>query len=243
MTQATSRLLFYAALLTGVVAFLFLTGAPTGDAFSWPDSPRHALNGAFLLDVIRDHPFANPTAYAMNYYVKYPALTILFYPPLFYVLLAVFYALFGVSQTSALAAVFVCYAALAIGSFRLARFWLTPLEAFGAALILVCAPEIAYWGRQVMLEIPAFALAVWSAVFFVRYLQERRIGFLYLGIALAVLAMYIKITGAFLLIVYVVALLQARGTALLRDRHSYIIALLAVDRKSTRLNSSHLGIS
>src|SRR5258708_36272603 len=145
MTQATSRLLLYAALLTGVVAFLFLTGAPTGDAFSWPDAPRHALHGAFLLDVIRDHPFATHTAYAMNYHVKYPALTILFYPPLFYVLLAAFYAVFGVSQATALAAMFFCYVALAIGSFRLARFWLPPLEAFGAALILICAPEVAYW--------------------------------------------------------------------------------------------------
>src|SRR3954468_21029182 len=113
--------------LIAIVLLLFVTGAPTDDAFSWPDSPRHALNGAFLLDFARTHPLHDPAGYAYNYYAQYPALTILFYPPLFYVLLAIFYALFGVSQTAAIAAECFCYAALAIGSYRLARFWLSTL--------------------------------------------------------------------------------------------------------------------
>jgi hypothetical protein len=227
--SATNRFgILYCALLVLVVLGLFLAGAPVDNAFSWPDAPRHALNGAFVLDLIRDHPFGDPTGYAYDYYVKYPALTILFYPPLFYFFLAPFYALFGVSQTSAIAAEFVCYALLAIGSYRLARFWLPPLFAFCAALILIAAPEIAYWGRQVMLEIPAFALLVWSAYFFMCHLSERRIVWLYLAAALAVLAMYTKLTAAFILIVYLLTLLQARGAEIFRDKHSYIILALAV---------------
>ncbi len=136
------------AILILTVAILFAFGAPANDSFSWPDAPRHALNGAFVLDLIRQHPFQDPTAYAYNYYLKYPALTILFYPPLFYFVLAFFYALFGVSQVSALCAEFVCYAALALGTFRLARLWLPETAAFAAALILTAAPETAYWGRQ-----------------------------------------------------------------------------------------------
>jgi len=220
--------LFFPTLLAVAVAFLFITGAPTDDAFSWPDAPRHALNGAFMLDFIRDHPFSNPTAYAMNYYVKYPALTVLFYPPLFYVFLAAFYSVFGVSQTAALAAVFVCYVAFATGCFRLARFWMSPIESFGVALILLGAPEIAYWGRQVMLEIPALALLVWSAVFVVRAMRDQRPVWLYLGAALAVLAMYVKITSAFVLVVYAIVLLSARGKDLFRDRHTYFIALATI---------------
>lgn len=220
--------LFYPTLLAVAVAFLFITGAPADDAFSWPDAPRHALNGAFMLDFIRDHPFGNPTAYAMNYYIKYPALTILFYPPLFYVFLAIFYAVFGVSQSAALAAEFVCYVAFATGCFRLARFWMGPIESFGVALILIGAPEIAYWGRQVMLEIPALALVVWSAVFVVRAMRDQRPVWLYLGAAFAVLAMYVKITSAFVLVVYAIALIGVRGKDLFRDRHSYIIALATI---------------
>jgi 4-amino-4-deoxy-L-arabinose transferase-like glycosyltransferase len=214
--------------LVAIVLLLFVTGAPTDDAFSWPDSPRHALNGAFLLDFARDHPLRDPTGYAYNYYAQYPALTILFYPPLFYVLLAIFYALFGVSQTAAIAAECFCYAALAIGSYRLARFWLGALPAFGAALILIAAPEIAYWGRQVMLEIPSFALLVWSAVCFMRYQRDQRIGWLYLAAALAVLAAYTKLTAIFILLVYFLLLLHRQGARLFRNKHSYIVALLAI---------------
>jgi len=214
--------------LAAIVLLLFVTGAPTNDAFSWPDAPRHALNGAFLLDFVRDHPLHDPAGYAYNYYAQYPALTILFYPPLFYVLLAIFYALFGVSQTVAIAAECVCYLILAAGSYRLARFWLGPLGAFAAALILIAAPEIAYWGRQVMLEIPSFALLVWSAVFFMRYQRENRIGWLYLAAVLTVLAAYTKLTALFILLVYFIILLQSHGTKLFRDKHSYIIAALAI---------------
>jgi hypothetical protein len=214
--------------LTAIVVLLFVTGAPTDTAFSWPDAPRHALNGAFLLDFVRDHPLRDPTSYAYNYYAQYPALTILFYPPLFYVLLAIFYALFGVSQATAIAAECFCYAFLAIGSYRLARFWLGSFPAFGAALILIAAPEIAYWGRQVMLEIPSFTLLVWSAVFFMRHQREGRIVWLYLAAALAVLAAYTKLTAIFILLVYFIVLLQGQGPRLLRDKHSYIITLLTI---------------
>lgn len=214
--------------LAAIVLLLFVTGAPTNDAFSWPDAPRHALNGAFLLDFVRDHPLRDPTGYAYNYYAQYPALTILFYPPLFYVLLAIFYALFGVSQTAAIAAECVCYIALAIGSYRLARFWLGSLPAFGAALILTAAPEIAYWGRQVMLEIPSFAFLIWSAVFFMRYQRENRTLWLYLAAVLAVLAAYTKLTAIFILLVYFIVLLHGQGTKLFRNKHSYIIALLTL---------------
>ena len=226
-TVINSRL-FYPTILAFAVMFLFITGAPTDDAFSWPDAPRHALNGAFMLDFIRDHPIGNPTAYAMNYYIKYPALTILFYPPLFYLFLAAFYAIFGVSQSAALAAEFVCYVAFATGCFRLTRSWMSPIESFGVALILAGAPDVAYWGRQVMLEIPALAFLVWSAVFVLRGMRDERPVWLYLGVAFAVLAMYVKITSAFILVVYAIVLISARGKDLFRDRHTYFIALATV---------------
>ncbi|OYV35282.1 MAG: hypothetical protein B7Z80_18815, partial [Rhodospirillales bacterium 20-64-7] len=79
---------------------LFLT-APTGGDFSWSDAPRHALNGAFLMDMVRDHPWRDPAGWAMQYYIRYPSLTILFYPPFFYAVEAAFYAVMGVSHAVA----------------------------------------------------------------------------------------------------------------------------------------------
>ena len=131
-TRARNLDLLYSGLLIGVVA-LFFIGAPHGGAFYVSDSPRHALNGVFVADFLRDMPFRDPAAYAYAYYAKYPALTILFYPPLFYFFSAPFYWLFGVSQGAGLVAVFVMYSAFAIGSYRLFRFWLPSTTAACAA--------------------------------------------------------------------------------------------------------------
>jgi 4-amino-4-deoxy-L-arabinose transferase-like glycosyltransferase len=169
------------------------------------------------MDLLRDHPVRDPVSYAYDYYAKYPALTILFYPPLFYFFLAAFYAVLGVSQQSALCAEFVCYVALTFGAYRLARFWLPTAAACAAAAILAVSPEVAYWGRQVMLEIPAFAVVTWSAVFFMLYLREGKTAHLFLSAFLLVLSVYTKTTSVFMAGVYLAALVQHRGIALFRD--------------------------
>lgn len=211
-----------------VVVLLFTTGAPTGGAFSYPDAPRHALNGAFVLDFVLAAPLQDPTQYAYDYYSKYPALTILFYPPLFYAVLAPFYAVFGVSQETALSVELLFYVVLITGAYFLAKRWMEPPLAFAAALILAAAPEVAFWGRQVMLEIPAFAVLIWSAYFFVKNLQEGKPFDLYASIGLLVVAMYFKQTVAFMALPYATLLLYDRGWSLLRDKHSYFIAGLAL---------------
>src|SRR5690242_10154064 len=71
--------------LSAAVALLFL-GAPRGGAFYWSDAPRHALNGVFVMDFLRAAPIHDPAGFAYRYYAQYPALTILLYPPLFYLL-------------------------------------------------------------------------------------------------------------------------------------------------------------
>lgn len=213
-------------LLLVCVGLLFL-GAPIGGAFEWSDSPRHALNGVFVKDAFAALPLKDPAGYAYRYYGQYPALTILFYPPLFYFISAPFYALLGVSQSTALFVVALHYVFFAWGSWRLFRFWLGPWQAGAAALILVASPEIASWGRQVMLEIPAFAFLIWSVVFFTRYRREQRIGWLYLAAALLVLAMYTKISTCFMAAALAGTLLYERRGTLLRDRHTWFICLIA----------------
>ncbi|MEM8987206.1 MAG: glycosyltransferase family 39 protein [Pseudomonadota bacterium] len=211
-----------------VIAVLFATGAPMGGAFSWPDSPRHALNGAFVKDLIGAAPFADPTGYAYDYYSQYPALTILFYPPFFSFILAFFYALFGVSQETAVFVLFLFHAALACGVFAFARLWLQRPAAFGAALIVAAAPEVAFWGRQVMLDMPAMSFLIWSAFFFVRHMRGGRIVDLYLAAALVVFAAHMKMSMVFMAAPFAIALFQAQGRAMFRNKHHYIIAGLAL---------------
>src|SRR6478672_905119 len=62
-----------------VVNMALFATAPKSDDFWWSDAPRHALNGAFIKDLITAAPWHDLRQWAIAYYLKYPALTILFY--------------------------------------------------------------------------------------------------------------------------------------------------------------------
>lgn len=213
-------------LLALLVCALFLQAPHTGN-FSWSDAPRHALNGVFVKDFVAAMPLHDPAGFAYRYYAQYPALTILFYPPLFYVVSAPFYALLGVSETTALFVVLLHYLAFAWGALRLFRQWLPGTQALAAAAMLIAAPEIAFWGRQVMLEVPALAYLMWSAVLFTRYRREGRPLLLWLAAGLLLAAMYTKLNAAFLVAAYAGTLVYERRSALLRDGHVRAVAVVS----------------
>lgn len=224
--QALPRFWAFSGLALLVIA-LFIS-APISGEFYWSDSPRHALNGVFVKDFLTAMPWKDPTGFAYQYYIQYPALTILFYPPLFYFISAPFYGLFGVSHATAVFVVLLHYIAFAWGAWQLFRFWMPDWQAVAAAVILVCAPETAFWGRQVMLEIPAFALLVWGAVYFTHYRRSQRSMFLYAAIALLTLAMYTKISVAFMVPVWAAILVIERKLAIFRDKYVWLAVALGV---------------
>ncbi|WP_228894368.1 glycosyltransferase family 39 protein [Pseudoduganella aquatica] len=213
-------------LLAALVGLLFM-GAHADGSYWWSDAPRHALNGVFVKDLVAAAPWSDPSRYAYDYYAQYPALTILFYPPLFYAISAPFYALFGVSEATALLVVALHYVAFAWGAWALFRNWLPAWHAALAAAALAALPEIAFWGRQVMLEVPSLAFFIWSAVLFTRYRRTARPLLLYCAAALLLLAMYTKLTAGFLALAYAGTLLYERRAAMLKDRHLWLAALLA----------------
>ena len=210
------------ALLLGGVGSLMVT-APTAGDFWWSDAPRHALNGVFVKDLIAAVP-ADPERWAIEYYLQYPAVTILFYPPLFPFVEALFFGFFGNSHGAALAAVGSFYVALAFGSYRLFGHWLDRWPAAAAALLLAGTLEVALWGRQVMLEIPAFACLVWSTHLFLRWTEERRPRLLYLAMLILLAGLYTKQTVIFMVPVFATVLWMRRGWEPFRERHVWIAA-------------------
>lgn len=208
-----------------VAAATLLATAPVDGDFWWSDAPRHALNGVFLMDLFRDLPLADPRGYAYAYYAKYPALTILFYPPLFYLISVPFYLVFGVTHLAAQLAVTAHLVAFGLGALVLFRRWFATWQATGLALILLALPEIALWGRQVMLEIPSFAFAIWSAVFLLRYCDNTsRVMNLTVSLLLLVCALWIKLSLVFLLPIWFATLLATSGLAIFGDWRLYLLA-------------------
>jgi hypothetical protein len=64
------------------------------------DESRHFMNGVFIKDLIADSGWRFPLEYLKWFYLKYPALSIHQYPPLFYVLEAIVFSLFGIHVTA-----------------------------------------------------------------------------------------------------------------------------------------------
>jgi 4-amino-4-deoxy-L-arabinose transferase-like glycosyltransferase len=193
-------------------------GLPRRGDIDWPDASRHALNGAFVLDFIQQLPWRHPIEFAYDYYRQWPALTILFYPPLFYGILAVVYAVFGVSEASALLTELAFLFLLAWGAFRLSRHWLDPPPALAVGLLLLGAPELAFWGRQIMLDVPAYAFLVWAAEFLVRHLKSGQKWPLFGAVICAVAAAYTKYNAIFFVVPIAISLLYAYGWRVFRQR-------------------------
>ena len=216
-----------AAIFIAANAVLLATAPVNGD-FWWSDAPRHALNGAFVKDLIAAAPWHDPKTWAVDYYLQYPALSILFYPPLFYFVEAAMFAVLGVSHWAAQLTVSLFTALLAGASYGVVRLNFPRWSALGASLLVIGGPEIAFWARQIMLDVPAYAVLVTSVYCYCLYLRSESPLYLYLAVLGVLAAVYIKLTAIFVAPVLAAHLIASRGTRLLRDRNTVIAGVAGV---------------
>ncbi len=82
-------------------------------------------------------------------------------------------------------------------------FWrvggLDPVAALAAALLVIGAPKMTFWGRQAMLEVPAYAFLIWSAVFLLKYIDTGKRTLIYASSFLFVCSLYSKLSAVFFL--------------------------------------------
>jgi len=217
---------FLSLLVLIIAVFLsFLTSPRAGD-FWWSDAPRHAMDGVFYYDLACSLPLVHLKQWAMNYYIQYPATTVLFYPPLFAWVEALFFSVFGVSHNTAQLTVSAFLLATASGAYFLARRWVARVAALSTALLLIGTPTMALWGRQVMLEIPAFAFLMWSTYFFFRYLDSAKAGDLYWVVGFVLAATYTKQSTVFIAVVYLLTLSVVHRRTLFQRREVWRSAAL-----------------
>jgi Dolichyl-phosphate-mannose-protein mannosyltransferase len=214
-------------LLTIAVFLLFKTSPRQGD-FWWSDAPRHAMDGAFYYDMARALPITHLKQWAINYYLQYPAVTVLTYPPLFALVEAVFFGLFGTSHTTAQLTVSIFLLATAYAAYFITRRWASRMVAVATALLFIGTPVMALWGRQVMLEIPTYAFLLWSCYFFFWYLDSGKPRDLYLVVLFVLAAAYTKQPAVFISAAYLLTLYGVYKNALFRRAEFWWSAVLAV---------------
>ncbi|MET0208087.1 MAG: glycosyltransferase family 39 protein [Burkholderiaceae bacterium] len=186
------------ALVLGVaVAVVFSLSSPTEGDFWWFDAARHAMNSVFLHDLFTQGGWRDPVAYAKAYYDQYPGINIGFYPPFLYAVTAPVLAVFGVSHAVCQAVVACFVAGAAVGTYAIARPVTGRLTAvsLGAAVVLV--PEMALWGRQMQLDVPAITLLIWGTWALARYLERPARRWLMMAALLLGFAMLTRVQTVF----------------------------------------------
>jgi hypothetical protein len=152
------------------------------------DSPTHALNGLFWWDFLSHIP-VNPVRFALGYYGRYPAISPIAYPPVFYLLEALCYRIFGVSPFVAKGLVLV-FALL--GCFYLMawlRRWISPAAGWGAVLFLLL-PAMVLWSNAVMLNVPCTVLGLAALYHWRRWLDDVATRQIYWSAGYALLAVF-----------------------------------------------------
>jgi hypothetical protein len=125
------------------------------------DAARHAMNGVFFHDLLERGKLTHVLSFARNYYAHFPALSLPYHPPLFPVIEAVFFTLFGVNVFAARLAVATAIFVVAIVMFRLTKATSrsTAVAAF-STMAFLALPEALWLGGDVMLEFPALAFTL-----------------------------------------------------------------------------------
>jgi 4-amino-4-deoxy-L-arabinose transferase-like glycosyltransferase len=216
------------ALLAAGAAALCLSGN-WGSEFWWNDASRHAMDGAFIHDFVRDLPRSlSVYSYLTEYYARYPCLGLVQYPPLFPLVEAAFFGVLGVNLWAARATVAAFGALGAVFAYLVGRRFLGRWGAAVFVLLFVTAPGVVYWSRDVMLEVPVMAMMLAGSHFFLGYVEDERRGF---GVAAAgcfALAVLTKQTAGCLLPAWAVYGLHRRGARLLWRRETLLAVGLAV---------------
>ena len=175
------------------------------------DMPRYLMNGAYLLDALRDLPLRDFFEYSTAYYAQYPALSLGHHPPLTSASEVPLYAIFGISVFSGKLTI-LCFMLLgSIMWYRLIQSLYGEHIAFLSTLLFITTPFIVEHSRVVMSEIPALALLITASYFFQQYLiGEKRKHLILFAISFA-LSVYAKQTAIILGLAFAWSFLSTKG--------------------------------
>jgi hypothetical protein len=225
-SMAWSALGGYAlALLAGALVLALLHAYQAG--FSGADEPAHFLNGVFVSSYLHGHAGANPMAYAVEYYLHYPKISIGHWPPAYHGLLGVLLlALPATPQAAFLINLLV--SALPAAALGAALAWLADRRiALAGCAVYVLTPLAVEGQAFFMLDQALTACCAAAAVAWLAYTQ--RPGWTRAGVfaALCAGAVLIKGNGWLIVLLPLFHMLLTRGWRLLALPHLYVAALAA----------------
>lgn len=179
------------------VGLAYAFSSPVAGDFWWFDASRHAMNSVFVHDLFAQGGWKDPIRFAKAYYDQYPGINIGFYPPFLYLVTAPLLAVFGVSHAVCQAVVSAFAALCAMAGYAWTRPALGRLGACAVGAMVVMVPEMALWGRQVQLDVPAVALLLWGVWALMQWVERAQDRWLWLAALLLGCAMLTRVQTVF----------------------------------------------
>jgi hypothetical protein len=220
--------------ITAVVLTLALAQAlawQPSEPFFNNDETRHVMTGVFFRDLLHDLPLAGPPgprAYTVDYYLQYPALGLMVWPPLFHGIEGAFMLAFGTSFLAARALLALFSALACLYLFRLVRRTHDTFTASATVLLFGLSPLVFQLSRHVMLEMPALAFFLAAAYHFLRYLDAGRRRDVFFAAAAAAGLALTRFDGPCLILFFLFSLAGLRRFDVLRRREVWLAAFLAL---------------
>jgi hypothetical protein len=227
LVRAMDVLLRPPVLLLLVATFIISRGIAHGELHYYTDETRHAFTGVFFRDFLVDLPLRHPVQYAFEYYAKYPAIATPHWPPIFHMVEAVGFLIFGISAWVSRLAV-LCFALVGVYYwYRIVEMDGSRYRAFLAAVIFACTPYVLLYERAAMLEVPWAALCLGAIYYWLRMMRSENADEVWKVAAFAAAAFLTSQTAIFLVFFFGLHFLLERPYGLLRKWQVWV-ALLAV---------------
>lgn len=215
-------------IILGIFALFVLLSLPhlvNNDSHA-TDADRIGMDGVFIMDFIGDLPGSalNIYDYTIEYYAKYPALSIGYRPAFFPLIEALFYAIFGLSHLSARMAVLLFLFSGMIFWVRLVREIYDDPTAWLSLLLWVTNPYIYQYAQQPMLEIPTLSMCIICVYYLCKYETDSSLrNGIILGIVTGLTLWTNQKSGFILMLLLAYPVIKGKGKLLLA-RNTWISA-------------------
>jgi len=140
----------------------------------YPDEAAHYVTGLMVRDYVAAFPSVSPLKFAEDYYLHYPKVALGHWPPLFYVVQAVWTLLFSPSRLSMLLLMALLTTMLAGSVYLVVRGELSAKIGMVIGLLLLGLPLIQTYSGMVMAEILVALLSFWAVVCFGHFLETEQ---------------------------------------------------------------------
>jgi 4-amino-4-deoxy-L-arabinose transferase-like glycosyltransferase len=227
MIKPSAQRLVLAAILLVTVALGARGITDESSVMLGGDMARYVMDGVFLHDLIepRRLELSDLEDYAERYYARYPALSLGHHPPLLFVALVPFFAIFGVSLFAARLTALTFFVFAAWGLYSLAKRTFGWQAASWATLLFVTNVYVLRSGQYLLSEMPMVAFVLASINALLTYGDTQKAKHFAWFVACAVASLYAKQLAIFMAPVYIAVLVTRLGWRSLLRRHVVILTL------------------